>query len=149
MLELNNLIGFLIGAIIAVAVPPLAYAVWQLIKAQEAQVKARLTTEQLAQIKSLTVVAAQYAEQSGLSKQIENTGKALKAAAINRLQELANEHNIPISVAEAEAQLEAAILQGLHKKPPSISPSAPTPPPPELSLPPEKPLSGFPGNSFQ
>lgn len=159
MLELNSFLSIFLGLVITLAVPPLAYAGYQFAKQKVAEVKSHMSAQDLATLQGLTAIAVQAAEQSGLSGQIEKAAGVLKQYAIDQLQMMAESRGIKIDVAEASAHIEAAVLQGIHKKPeiPANAPEAklevkaeiPMTPPAAPTTPEKDTPNAFPYNSWK
>lgn len=103
-------------------------AAWVQAKVKEA--KARLTNEQRAALEFIIGGTIKAAEQMGLSKQIEDTAKAKKQWAIDKVQAWAEANHINVDVGTIEVILEGKILEGVHKgwRPPTYTPEVQPPP---------------------
>lgn len=114
--ELISFFQVILNLIVDTVVPLLVglVAVW--IKRKIDEVKSKLTSQQITDIEYYTKIVVQAAEQSGLAKLIEDTAAAKKDYAIKTLQAILDSKGWKgFSVAELEAHIESAILNGIHK----------------------------------
>jgi len=112
--EISAFFTLIIQAVIAAAVPVIVSLVVKWVAAKAAWAASQLKADQLSLLRIAVVTAIKAAEQSGLAGVIAEDGKAKKAAAIQWIQAYLNQLGLKIPVAVIEAELEAAILEGLQ-----------------------------------
>ena len=115
-MELQTFIQIVSRELIALVIPAVAAFVVAWIYAKRKEVMAKLTASQIALLENWVQIVVQAAEQSGLANLIANTAEAKKKYAIDALQIIVDTHGFKgFSVAELEANIEAAILNGVHQ----------------------------------
>lgn len=88
-------------------------AAW--VQAKVKTARAGLTNEQRMALDLFVGGAIKAAEQMGLSKQIEDTGKAKKQWVIDKAQAWCDANHIAVDANMIEVILEGKILEGVHK----------------------------------
>jgi len=103
---------------LVVAVPPLAYMVYQFIKSQLKLVRSRLSSEQLFLLEAIGSIAIKSAEQAGINKFIEDTAYEKKKYAVKAMQDLLRSRGLEIladNVSVISDIIEAGIRDGVQK----------------------------------
>lgn len=112
--EIFQFITLVLGLLISAAVPTLTVAVYRLITAKTAEFKHSLSVAQLVAFENATAMVVKAANQSGAAGLIAKTGAAMKEYAVTSLQAIVDSAGWKISVEQVDAQIEAAIWQGLQ-----------------------------------
>jgi len=109
---LNVLLEALLTALVPIAV---AYCIG-LVRQLLAKAKAGVSAEQWLLLQSLATTVVAAAEQSGLSKQIEDTARSKKAWAVNELVRLASEHGLSgLNIATFSSIIESEVFRQLNQ----------------------------------
>lgn len=107
---LSQFIGIVLIGIVGLVVPVVASAIYRWLLAKAEELKNSTSEEQLYQFTALVKMVVHAAEQSGLVGLIEDK----KQYAIDTLQAIVDARGWKIPVAQIEAEIEAAIHQGLE-----------------------------------
>lgn len=115
-MEFQIFIQNVLITLIAAVVPVITAMLVAWLQLQLKNLRAKLSSEQNAQLDWMVAVAVKAAEQSGLTKAIENDAATKRDYAISLVQNALESRNIThINVMEIEAAIEAAINKGLQK----------------------------------
>lgn len=119
MNPLVDFLALLAQALLIIALPIAiaAGAIW--LRQKAAELKARLTQEQLATIQSIASVAVRAAEQAGISKQIAG-GAAKKDYAIKVAQDYLNSVGVKVDVRAVASVIESEVIKQFNSAAPPI-----------------------------
>jgi hypothetical protein len=113
----QNFLGTLSTMFIEALAPLIASVVFAILWRGYQFIKARLSVTQYQFLEYLVTTAVQAAEQTGLSNQIQNTGKAKKDFAIRQVMELLTARgysDVAKYVPQIETLIEAAVNRGVQ-----------------------------------
>lgn len=114
---ISSFVNILLSLSITAVIPVLASIAWKWIQSHESIVKNAVSADQYNQFRATVEMVVQAAEKSGLSKLIQDTAQGKKTYAINALQAIVDANGWNIPVAQIEAEIEAAVLAGVHQEP--------------------------------
>lgn len=113
---LQQTVSFIVLAVVGIGVPVLVYNLILWVRDHAKEIRARLTIEQNALIDQFVIIAVQAVEQAHLKEQLYATGEEMLAAAVEIVQSFLDSHGLSsIKVADLEARIRAAILEGWNK----------------------------------
>lgn len=113
MEEMQEMMLFILQAVIAAAVPVLTAYLVRWLNSLKLKVIASVDKDKYNTIKMLVEIAVKAAEQAGLKENILAVGEDKKSFAMTKLQAMLNARGLSyISVDEIEAWIEAALLKG-------------------------------------